>query len=292
MGMTKAEITQKMDEIIDFSGCARYIDTPVKRYSSGMTVRLGFAIAAHLEPEILVVDEVLAVGDAEFQRKALGKMHNIATEAGRTVLFVSHNMNAVKNLCQRGIVLNNGTMAFDGEVNSAIDYYLHQNIDDDDCSRETICSKIKMTASYVTIHSILINGIDNNRITINHNQRQLEIVVRGHTTEPIETDLSVVFRNSDEVPVAALQIGHMEGTSEYVPEGDFTLKRVIHLPRYLFQGKCTLDIMMHQPNLVIHMDAPQCAHLAIEGNTGKYGRALEISKNGLIGLELLTDEFE
>lgn len=99
LGMTKAEITEKLDEIIEFSGCQRYIDTPVKRYSSGMKVRLAFAVAAHLEPDILVVDEVLAVGDAEFQKKAIGKMQDISTGDGRTVLFVSHNMAAVKSLC-------------------------------------------------------------------------------------------------------------------------------------------------------------------------------------------------
>ena len=98
MGMTKSEIDRKLDEIVDFSGCERYIDTPVKRYSSGMTVRLGFAVAAHLEPEILVVDEVLAVGDAEFQKKAIGKMQDVSRGEGRTVLFVSHNMESIKNL--------------------------------------------------------------------------------------------------------------------------------------------------------------------------------------------------
>ena len=123
MGMTRAEITRKLDEIVDFSGCERYLDTPVKRYSSGMTVRLGFAIAAHLEPEILVVDEVLAVGDAEFQKKAIGKMQDVSRGEGRTVLFVSHNMGAVKNLCKRGIVLNQGQVAFDGGVEEAVDYY-------------------------------------------------------------------------------------------------------------------------------------------------------------------------
>ena len=108
MGMRKVEITSKLDEIVDFSGVAKYLDTPVKRYSSGMTVRLGFAIAAHLEPEILVVDEVLAVGDAEFQKKAIGKMQDVSKSHGRTVLFVSHNMAAVKSLCKNGMVLING----------------------------------------------------------------------------------------------------------------------------------------------------------------------------------------
>ena len=124
MGMTKAEITRKLDEIVDFSGCERYIDTPVKRYSSGMTVRLGFAIAAHLEPEILVVDEVLAVGDAEFQKKAIGKMQDVSKGQGRTVLFVSHNMAAVKSLCKHGILLENGIIKDSGIIDDIVTRYL------------------------------------------------------------------------------------------------------------------------------------------------------------------------
>jgi len=127
LGMTSAEIKNKLDEIIAFSGCERYIDTPVKRYSSGMTVRLGFAVAAHLEPEILVVDEVLAVGDAEFQKKAIGKMQDLSQGEGRTVLFVSHNMASVKKLCDRVIVLENGSVAFEGNSGKGIDYYLQLN---------------------------------------------------------------------------------------------------------------------------------------------------------------------
>jgi lipopolysaccharide transport system ATP-binding protein len=124
LGMTKAEIASKIDEIIEFSGCEMYIDTPAKRYSSGMTVRLAFAVAAHLEPDILVVDEVLAVGDAEFQRKAIGKMKQISQGDGRTVLFVSHNMASIQNLCTRVMLLNNGTIETVGETEEVISYYL------------------------------------------------------------------------------------------------------------------------------------------------------------------------
>ena len=124
LGMTKPEITRKLDEIVDFSGCERYIDTPVKRYSSGMMVRLGFAVAAHLDPEILVVDEVLAVGDAEFQKKAIGKMQDVSRGEGRTVLFVSHNMAAVRKLCRRGVILDKGMIRFMGSANEAVDCYV------------------------------------------------------------------------------------------------------------------------------------------------------------------------
>lgn len=124
LGMNKKEISAKFDEIVDFAGCALYVDTPVKRYSSGMRVRLGFAVAAFLEPEILIVDEVLAVGDAEFQKKAIGKMKEVSQGGGRTVLFVSHNMASVRNLCSSAVVLDKGSIAFEGPSDEAIAYYL------------------------------------------------------------------------------------------------------------------------------------------------------------------------
>jgi len=124
MGMGKHEIDRKLDEIVDFAGIERYIDTPVKRFSSGMTVRLGFAVAAFLEPEILVVDEVLAVGDAEFQKKAIGKMQEVSSGGGRTVLFVSHNMGSIRQLCKNGILLENGMVKKTGDVHEVVDYYL------------------------------------------------------------------------------------------------------------------------------------------------------------------------
>ncbi len=123
LGMRKKEIDRKLDEIVDFSGVERYIDTPVKRYSSGMSVRLAFAVAAHLESEILIVDEVLAVGDAEFQKKCLGKMEEVGRKEGRTVLFVSHNMSAVHALCKRGILIDSGQIKFEGSVVDCIARY-------------------------------------------------------------------------------------------------------------------------------------------------------------------------
>jgi lipopolysaccharide transport system ATP-binding protein len=123
LGMTRKEIESKLDEIISFSGIERYVDTPVKRYSSGMLVRLGFAVAAHLEPEILIVDEVLAVGDVEFQNKCLGKMNEVS-QSGRTIIFVSHNMQAVSQLCTRAILIENGTVTLNGSVQEVIKNYL------------------------------------------------------------------------------------------------------------------------------------------------------------------------
>jgi lipopolysaccharide transport system ATP-binding protein len=127
LGMSKKEITRKFNDIVEFSGIDKFLDTPVKRYSSGMYVRLAFSVAAHMEPDILLVDEVLAVGDAEFQKKCLGKMDEVTKTAGRTILFVSHNMGAIQNLCKRCIVLEKGKISYIGETNKAINEYLNGN---------------------------------------------------------------------------------------------------------------------------------------------------------------------
>lgn len=134
LGMTKKEISSKFDEIVDFSGVKKYVDTPVKRYSSGMYVRLAFAVAAHLEPEILIVDEVLAVGDAEFQKKAIGKMQSVS-RSGRTVLFVSHNLTAVEQLCTKGILMQNGTLKMEGPVHDVTSAYKQMSVDENELRR-------------------------------------------------------------------------------------------------------------------------------------------------------------
>jgi lipopolysaccharide transport system ATP-binding protein len=160
LGMRKREIERKFDEIIDFAGVERYVDTPVKRYSSGMYVRLAFAVAAHLESEILIVDEVLAVGDAEFQQKCLGKMGEISTGEGRTILFVSHNMMAIKQLCSKAILLNDGMIASNGDTNSVIKDYLgsdlmHKSyVEINDKFKPGYNNKVKFTRVWMT-------GIDN-----------------------------------------------------------------------------------------------------------------------------------
>ncbi|WP_295672689.1 ABC transporter ATP-binding protein [uncultured Mucilaginibacter sp.] len=153
LGMRKAEIKRKFDEIVDFAGVDRYIDTPVKRYSSGMYVRLAFAVAANLEAEILVVDEVLAVGDAEFQKKCLGKMGDVSKGEGKTVLFVSHNMGSVRQLCDKGILLTNGQIAFTGNTEAAIKNYMNSSLD----PKSGIVA-IGPMADTIKIKSVTVNG--------------------------------------------------------------------------------------------------------------------------------------
>jgi lipopolysaccharide transport system ATP-binding protein len=152
LGMRKKEIIRKFSDIVDFSGCERYIDTPVKRYSSGMMVRLGFAVAAFLEPEILIVDEVLAVGDSEFQKMAIGKMQDVSRNEGRTVLFVSHNMTAISQLCKTTLLIDKGTKKAYDKTDVIIRQYLDQSLTNssewdrkDDCNGQIIFKNVKLT---------------------------------------------------------------------------------------------------------------------------------------------------
>lgn len=163
MGMTRNEITKKLDEIVDFSGVERYLDTPVKRYSSGMKVRLGFAVAAHLESEILIVDEVLAVGDAEFQQKAIGKMKDISSQGGRTVLFVSHNLTAVQNLCTEGLLIEDGTVALEGKVEDVLNQYMHKRFEK--APLNTI-DKVECIDKSAFIESIKIENSEKEKLSI------------------------------------------------------------------------------------------------------------------------------
>lgn len=197
LGMRRHEITRKFDEIVDFSGVEAYIDTPVKRYSSGMYVRLAFAVAAHLESEILIVDEVLAVGDAEFQKKCLGKMGDVSKGEGRTVLFVSHNMAAVKSLCNSGILLSNGNIKMKGNTELVISEYQKDNKNNDiyDCNN----SEEKIGNDYIEIKHLSVLPKKGDYISVDS-----EIVVTlifYNFKENINLDTTFELRNADEIIV-------------------------------------------------------------------------------------------
>jgi lipopolysaccharide transport system ATP-binding protein len=172
LGMRHSEIKKKFDEIVAFSGVERYIDTPVKRYSSGMYVRLAFAVAAHLESEILIIDEVLAVGDADFQRKCLGKMDQVAKGEGRTVLFVSHNIAAVKSLCSQGLVIEHGMKAFQGGVSQAVSYYLKGGSDVQHYRNFDF-----ITHPNFTLNSINVHHLDESRSEILDENKDIHFTV-------------------------------------------------------------------------------------------------------------------
>ncbi|OVE82308.1 ABC transporter [bacterium M21] len=193
MGMTRREVSAKLDEIVDFSGCERYLDTPVKRYSSGMTVRLGFAVAAHLEPEILVVDEVLAVGDAEFQKKCIGKMKDVAGH-GRTVLFVSHNMGAVANLCTRGLLIDSGKITNSDEVEKIIESYLEKDVTKHEKSR-VIDSKNRHTKTTLEVE-ILSVSIDHIHPISTCQPIKIMIKTRGNKRVPSFRIAGTIYKDS------------------------------------------------------------------------------------------------
>lgn len=184
LGMRRHEIKRKFDEIVDFSGVERYIDTPVKRYSSGMYVRLAFAVAAHLESEILIVDEVLAVGDAEFQKKCLGKMGDVSKGEGRTVLFVSHNMASVQNLCEKGLLLENGVLKDANSTTSIIERYLQSN-------SENIIDYLPDEKEDLEIFSIKFNDISGRNIDLllSGQYVEIEIEYQNNTNEEISIAL-------------------------------------------------------------------------------------------------------
>ena len=285
MGMTKKEITRKLDEIVDFAGVERYLDTPVKRYSSGMTVRLGFAVAAFLEPEILVVDEVLTVGDAEFQKKAIGKMNDVAKGEGRTVLFVSHNMAAVKNLCTRGVVLQNGMLAYDGSTDEAVNYYLQNNTH---LEHGLITDHIDELASYVTVDKIEINGTPYTDSTITNNQDYLDVLFEGSTTEPFKANVQLKFFNMNEVAMATFSEGAYKGVAEEVPVGHFSLHRRIRLPRYMSKGDYVLEFEVNtraRGDISRTLWAKRCATIHVEGGMEQFGHPLSARWEGFLGLE-------
>ena len=241
MGMSHDEITRKLDEIVDFSGCERYLDTPVKRYSSGMTVRLGFAIAAHLEPEILVVDEVLAVGDAEFQKKAIGKMQDVSRGEGRTVLFVSHNMAAVRNLCKRGVLLNQGHVEFQGSVNDTVDRYLSETRID--LPKRRVLGAQDHSAPHLCTHemSLLKVAITNeSKILASDEPIAIELTVRNNGCRHPRCTYSVIFFTSDDQRV-------LEYVTEPMPvpqDNDVHKVRLKLLHADLFKGVYKLSFQV------------------------------------------------
>jgi lipopolysaccharide transport system ATP-binding protein len=232
MGMTKAEITRKLDEIVDFAGVEKYLDTPVKRYSSGMTVRLGFAIAAYLEPEILVVDEVLAVGDAEFQKKAIGKMQDVSHQDGRTVLFVSHNMQAITNLCSRVVLLNRGMVAHDSNPLEVVrNYLMYETLKEGaiywDQESALGDSSIKLLAIKVLDQEKNIRSHFFSKFNI---RIQMDFIINN-----LDSDLVIGFDITNENGMIILRTYHNDSSPDFWPELKVGLNSIIcELPADFF----------------------------------------------------------
>ncbi|MCH5229298.1 MAG: ABC transporter ATP-binding protein [Muribaculaceae bacterium] len=284
MGMTKHEINRKLEEIVDFAGVERYLDTPIKRYSSGMMVRLGFAVAAFLEPEILVVDEVLAVGDAEFQRKAIGKMQDISISEGRTVLFVSHNMASVRKLCNKGILIEKGEISIEGEINDVINKYYINSVNPD---YRKITEGIHKLKEGLKINKIFLNGSEYNQSNISYSQDILNIRIEGETDEDFKTDIQLIIRNNEGIPLATYAEGHYKGIVARIDKGKFILERNIILPKFISEGDYKIDLFLQQPQVENQMLIQNFINLHIDGKFEEPGRPLNSQREGLFGLESL-----
>lgn len=248
LGMTRKEITRKFDEIVDFSGVERYIDTPVKRYSSGMYVRLAFAVAAHLESEILIVDEVLAVGDAEFQKKCLGKMGDVTKGEGRTILFVSHNMAAIKELCTHGILMHQGNITYHGNILDTVIKYQNtytstknyiwtenkSNFIGNDKIQILKFEAMPLNGNILTISSGVKISISFKNMLVNEN-----------------IDLSYILKNAEDVEIfaAGIVITSSKSSEEKVYNIDFAIpENLLNEGNYYFRlifGKNGKDILFH-----------------------------------------------
>lgn len=263
LGMHKNEIRQKFDEIVAFAEIEKFLDTPVKRYSSGMYVRLAFAVAAHLEPEILLVDEVLAVGDAAFQNKCLGKMKNVASK-GRTVLFVSHNMSAIRNLCPRSIWIDEGRLVLEGKTDQVAQAYLSHNVSDQaEVSFETDIEKPGQ------INSISLMSPDGERTNVFEISRAIRIEIEYEVKERLQNHrVGVIVRTMTGEIVFTSHNSDFSETSMHISPGIYTIGLTI--PGYLLNsGAYIVSCYLGEPN-VRSLDIRENAiHFEITGNPYK-----------------------
>ena len=212
LGMTKAEIDAKMEDIIEFSEVREFIDTPVKRYSSGMYVKLAFSVAAHLDSEIMIMDEVLAVGDMAFQKKCLNKMRDAAKKEGRTVLYVSHNMNTIRQLCDRCIVLDKGKVVFEGDVNKAIEIYLGGGDDAVGVSYDLSTRRMDHLPRHAKVKMVQLNLL-NKELPVYREGEDILFSLKLHANNTVERmRMRFEIRYSDDVPVGTSQcsLGNVE----------------------------------------------------------------------------------
>lgn len=287
LGMRKKEIDRKLDEIIDFSGIEKHIDTPVKRYSSGMNVRLGFAVAAHLEPEILIVDEVLAVGDAEFQKKCLGKMKDVSGQ-GRTVLFVSHNMGAVQDLCGRGLLVEKGKISSDSDVSATIRRYLSGAAGAN--GRSTLNASVPGGKTFFFSRIELLNYQHQNAIDFSVRE-PIEIILSYEAkAEILNVEMSLRVVRSDGVPVfTTMQSEKDPGCISRRRLGKYQAKLTIP-PMLLMPGSYFVNIAAHPPGAAL-LDLHEAAVRFTVYDTGTvFHRYNNHSSNGVVLQSIVWEE--
>ncbi len=279
LGMSKADIRSKLDAIVEFSGCARYLDTPVKRYSSGMVVRLGFAVAAHLEPDILIVDEVLAVGDAEFQKKCLGKMKDVAAH-GRTVLFVSHNMASIRKLCDTGLWIHQGRLQKFGSCEDVVSDYLssvsadqawHTSVDQRVLSEHQKKPNLPVYITSVDLRSAGQAGVQTmDALTLRIKYRAAERFLNPGFMVSVQTESGVEIFRCSNMPIRGQSFAAVnQGVGE-------VRLRIPQLP--LAGGRYVIDVAFARAGIEHLFRLNRVATLVVE-NTDVFGSGLEISQD-------------
>ncbi len=273
LGMRNKEIKMKFDEIVDFSGIEKYIDTPVKRYSSGMYVRLAFAVAAHLDCEILIIDEVLSVGDIEFQKKCLGKLGTVNKEQGKTILFVSHNMNSIRILCNKGLILEKGQLTYFGDVQNAIQKYTSsiflQN------SSKSYQSFLSNECSYLRIQNIVINNQQSGIICLAGGNNSLDFILEGSLLIEKNMSFEFILYDKDLVPLLFYSPGHYEGRVKKYPSGVFSIFENIELPNNINRGEYTASFYLTEPDVKYHIKYDFAVTINIDGYPTKTGQVFD-----------------
>lgn len=286
LGMSRAEIRKQFDAIVDFAEVERFLDTPVKRYSSGMYVRLAFAVAAHLDPEILVIDEVLAVGDMQFHRKCLGKMSEVA-RAGRTVLFVSHNMAAVRQLCTAALLLTEGRCIVQGTVQDCMQLYLKR----EQHKEAAIARLVRHFGDRMRVEDVAINGERQSVVNVGARDQILTIDINGTAKEPVRFDMEMRVFDSNDVPLGFFSPGHESGISPVWSAGPFHLRRRVRLPR-MNRGEYILQIELAESGVATYASIDKSVTLRTEGVPTSTGLTFEYSKgNGWLLLSAEPDGF-
>jgi len=246
-----------------------------------MTVRLGFAVAAHLEPEILVVDEVLAVGDAEFQKKAIGKMQDVSKNEGRTVLFVSHNLASVKLLCSKGILLENGQLVSENNINTIINQYTSVK---GSKSSVRLIESVKYSNNQIRIDSILINNSENTRFDVSTTNNEIVFNVTGFLYSEFKISFEARLFDSNGILLGVFSPGHIPGNVEKFKEGYFELIDSLKLPVNLTKGEYKLEIYLVQINVEYLVEFKEPIYLISEGIPTNNGQVFEYNQCGMLML--------
>jgi lipopolysaccharide transport system ATP-binding protein len=278
LGMSKVEIRRKFDEIVDFSEVEKFLDTPVKRYSSGMYVRLAFAVAAHLEPEILIVDEVLAVGDAEFQKKCLGKMQDVSTNEGRTVLFVSHNLTAIRSLCASGILLQNGKVLYSGSASEVVGQYISSGENKSGHWARDLHSTAKSELVFESAH--LLDGCGTTKAEFDFSE-VIHVNIIATASRQFD-NVQFAIRVTNQEGNAVFTTCNTDEAMQFIPFGAGVVKYSILLPsEFLSPGRYSLKIAAHIPGCHLY-DLIDDELTFVIHDTGRYQGFLRDGRLGVV----------